>query len=54
MSFIGKHSARIKLTVQLIFIMTAIAFICLGIHREEVETVFSKAIHLCLECVGIG
>ncbi|WP_312908212.1 CD1871A family CXXC motif-containing protein [Tissierella praeacuta] len=35
-------------------IVTAIAFVGLGVYRGEVETVFAKAIRLCLECVGIG
>ena len=54
MAFISKHSAQIRLALQLILIATAIAFVCLGAYRGEVETVFTKAIRLCLECVGIG
>ena len=54
MAFISKHSAQIRLALQLILIAMAIAFVCLGIYRGEVETVFTKAIRLCLECVGIG
>ncbi len=54
MAFISKHSAQIRLALQLILIAMAIAFVCLGVYRGEVETVFTKAIRLCLECVGIG
>ena len=54
MAFISKHSAQIRLSLQLILIAMAIAFVCLGVYRGEVETVFTKAIRLCLECVGIG
>ena len=25
-----------------------------GIHRGEVDVVWQKAIHICLECIGIG
>ena len=53
MSYIRKHSVRMKITVQLALIVTAVSFICLGAYRGEIETVFSKAIRLCLECVGI-
>lgn len=37
--------------------MTAILGILLmvlGIYRNELEIVLTKAIHICLECVGIG
>lgn len=45
---------KLKLLVQGILIFTAITFVCSGIFRGEVDTVFVKAIRLCLECVGIG
>ncbi|MBS4882363.1 MAG: hypothetical protein KHZ82_04795 [Peptoniphilus harei] len=32
----------------------SIAFIFWGAYRSEVDTVLSKAIRICLECVGIG
>ncbi len=54
MSYIRRHPYRLRITVQLALIATSVTFICLGAHRGEIETVFSKAIRLCLECVGIG
>lgn len=35
-------------------LFTAAAFILFGISRGEQETVLVKAIHICLECIGIG
>lgn len=31
-----------------------IALMVWGIYREELEVLFTKAINICLECVGIG
>ena len=35
-------------------LMAGAAMLCFGIWRGEAEMVLSKAIKLCLECVGIG
>lgn len=45
---------EIKLLVQGILFFTAVIFVCVGVCRGEVDTVFAKAVRLCLECVGIG
>lgn len=31
-----------------------VLFMAIGIFRKEMETVFSKAVQICLECIGIG
>jgi hypothetical protein len=32
----------------------AVLMMCIGIYYGEVQTVLSKAINICLECIGIG
>ena len=44
---------RYKTAAQLV-LLSAIAMILLGIRLGEAGTVLSKAIRLCMECVGIG
>lgn len=39
---------------SLALLLLSVAFVCCGAWRGEVETVLSKAIRLCMECVGIG
>ncbi len=39
---------------SLALLLLSVAFICYGAWRGEVDTVFSKAVRLCMECVGIG
>ena len=39
---------------QLGAILISIAFIFFGVERGEVEIILKKAIHICLECVGLG
>lgn len=31
-----------------------ILMMCYGIFRGEAGIVFTKAIHICMECIGIG
>ncbi len=38
----------------LLIIAFAVLFLCLGVWRGEVETVFRKAINICMECIGLG
>ncbi len=54
MELISKNSYKIKTALRILLIGVSIAFIYLGANRGEVEAVFSKAVRLCLECVGIG
>lgn len=43
-----------KAVFQIVLIICGIMMLCYGALRGEAETVLSKAIRLCLECVGIG
>lgn len=47
-----RHRRRAWARRGLLF--AAAACILLGIARGEQETVLIKAIHICLECIGIG
>ena len=42
------------IAAQIALLMAGIAMLCFGVWRGEAATVLSKAIKLCLECVGIG
>ena len=43
-----------KAAVQAALLLLGAAMLGYGVWRGEVDTVLSKAIKLCLECVGIG
>ena len=43
-----------KVVFQAAMLISGTAMLCYGVWRGEADTVLSKAIRLCLECVGIG
>ena len=43
-----------KAVLQAVLLVCGVAMLCYGSLRGEADTVLSKAILLCLECVGIG
>ena len=40
--------------IQIFLLAVGLVFFLVGIFRGEAATVLSKAIKLCMECVGIG
>ena len=47
-------SHREKAALQVFLLLAGVAMVCFGVWRGEPAAVLSKAIKLCLECVGIG
>ena len=45
---------KIRVFLRITVILMACAFIAYGIYRGEVDVVFTKAINICFECIGIG
>lgn len=43
-----------RLAVQSALIALGIGMLILGIYTDEVKTVLTKAVYICLECIGIG
>lgn len=43
-----------KRKMQVSLILLSIFMISFGVYRKEAYVVLSKAIRICLECVGIG
>lgn len=43
-----------KKIISKILLVLSISFVVYGAYRCEVNSVFTKAINLCLECIGIG
>ena len=52
----GEEKMRVdrKAAVQIALLFAGAVMLCFGVWRGEAVTVLSKAIKLCLECVGIG
>lgn len=43
-----------KAAAQAVLLVVGAVMLCFGVWRGEAATVLSKAVKLCLECVGIG
>lgn len=43
-----------RLSVRMALALAALILIAIGLAGREAEIVLSKAVRLCLECIGIG
>lgn len=48
MSFLRRNRAAVAL------LAAAVLCLALGVWRVETETVFRKAVNICMECIGLG
>ena len=45
---------KVTVSVTIVLILASIACMAFGIYRGEVDTVLTKAINICMECIGLG
>ena len=45
---------KYKNWVTSFLVVLSISMMGYGVYREEVDTMFEKAVAICLECIGIG
>ncbi len=45
---------KIPIWVTFVLIFASIGCMAFGIYRGELDTVLSKAINICMECIGLG
>ncbi len=43
-----------KYLPAVLFILLAVLLIVIGIILQQPESVFNKAVRICMECVGLG
>ena len=51
---VGLRYQNRKMIIRWLLAAAAIVLIILGVAGDEPAAVLDKAIHICLECIGIG
>ena len=49
-----KVETRKRLLIAILLLMISAGLVTAGVMRGEVFLVFTKAVHICLECIGLG
>jgi hypothetical protein len=45
---------KLNKTLRYVLLILSLVFIFVGVFRGEHLIVLQKAVHICLECIGIG
>jgi len=43
-----------RITIAILLLAVSAGLVTAGVMRGEVFIVFTKAVHICLECIGLG
>ena len=43
-----------RFITAILLLAVSACFVTIGVMRGEVFIVFTKAVHICLECIGLG
>ena len=49
-----KVETRKRLVIAILLLLISVGLVVTGVMRGEVFLVFTKAGHICLECIGLG
>ena len=49
-----KVETRKRLVIAILLLLISVGLVVTGVMRGEVFLVFTKAVHICLECIGLG
>ena len=45
---------KTRITIALLLLVCSAGLIAAGVTRGEVIVMFTKAVNICLECIGLG